>query len=65
MPEKKERRTRRTYHDEFKRQLVSLYHGGKRKCDIIREYDIASSVLDKWIERADKTGSFREKENRT
>lgn len=28
-------------------KLVQLYHNGKRKCDICREYDIASSLLDK------------------
>ena len=65
MPEKKERRSRRTYNDEFIRQLVALYHGGKRKCDIIREYDIANSLLDKWIQQAYSTGSFKEKDNRT
>ena len=42
MPEKKQPRQRRTYTPEFKQQLVDLYHNGKRKCDIIREYDIGS-----------------------
>lgn len=39
-----EKRQRRTYTDEFKNQLVQLYLNGKRKCDIIREYDIAASL---------------------
>ncbi len=38
---------RRTYPDEFKDQLVQLYLNGKLKCDIVREYDISSSLLDK------------------
>jgi transposase len=60
-----EKRPRRTYTDEFKNQVIQLYKNGKRKCDIIREYDIASSLLDKWIRRADKSSSFKEKDNRT
>lgn len=60
-----ERRPRRTYTDEFKNQVVQLYNNGKRKCDIIREYDIASSLLDKWIQQANNSGSFKEKDNLT
>ena len=59
------KRPRRTYTDEFKDQLVQLYLNGKRKCDIIREYDIAASLLDKWIKQAQTTGSFKEKDNRS
>lgn len=56
------RRPRRTYTDKFKNQLVQLYLNGKRKCDIIREYDVVSSLLDKWIKQAQTTGSFKEKD---
>lgn len=59
------RRTRRTYTSEFKSQLVSLYQNGKRKCDIIKEYDISASLLDKWIHQSENTGSFKEKDNRS
>ena len=65
MSEKTKRRPRRTYTVEFKQQLVDLYRSGKRKCDIVREYDIASSLLDKWIAQSDNSGSFKEKDNRT
>lgn len=65
MSEKKHPRPRRTYTPAFKQQLVDLYHSGKRKCDIIREYDIAKSLLDKWIAQAENSGSFKEKDNRT
>ena len=40
MTENKTRRPRRTYTDEFKNQLVQFHLNEKRKCDIIREYDI-------------------------
>ena len=59
------RRPSRTYTDEFKNQLVQFYLNGKRKSDIIREYDIAPSLLDKWIKQAQTTGSFKEKDNRS
>ena len=65
MSEKKQPRSRRTYTPEFKQQLVDLHRSGKRKCDIVREYDIANSLLDKWIAQADNSGSFKEKDNRT
>ncbi len=64
MPESN-RKQRRTFTAEFKSQLVKLYQNGKRKCDIINEYDIAPSLLDKWINQAESTGSFKEKDNRT
>lgn len=61
MSKNKEPRPRRTFTPELKQQIVDLYLGGKRKCDIIREYDIANSLLDKWIAQADNSGSFKEK----
>ena len=64
MPESN-RKQRRTFTAEFKSQLVKLYQNGKRKCDIINEYDIAPSLLDKWIKQAESTGSFKEKDNLT
>lgn len=65
MSEKKQHRARRTYTPEFKQQLVDLYRSGKRKCDIVGEYDIVNSLLDQWIAQADNSGSFKEKENRS
>lgn len=65
MSDKKQTRSRRTVTPEFKQQLVDLYHSGKRKCDIVREYNIASSLLDKWIAQADHSGFFQEKDTRT
>lgn len=65
MPESKNKKQRRTFTTEFKSQIVLLYQNGKRKCDIINEYDIASSLLDKWIKQSETTGSFKEKDNLT
>jgi transposase len=65
MSEEKQPRPRRSYTSEFKQQLVDLYRSGKCKCGIVREYDIASLLLDEWIAQAEHSGSFKEKDNRT
>ena len=59
MSENKGRRPRRSFSVELKQQIVNLYREGKRKCDIIREYDIASYLLDKWIAQSNHSSSFR------
>lgn len=49
MSQNSEPKNRGTFMHEFKQQIVDLSRSGKRKCDIIREYDISGSLLDKWI----------------
>lgn len=44
MPKNKEPSPRRTFTPLLKQQIVDPYRGGKSKCDIIREYDIAYSL---------------------
>ena len=58
------------YHKHYRWQskgriIKRGYLNGKRKCDIVREYDISSSLLDKWIKQSTSTGSFKEKDNRS
>ncbi len=59
------KRERRKFTDEFKHQMVQLYLNGKPRKDIIREYDLTPSSLDKWISQSQATGSFKEKDNLT
>jgi transposase len=59
------KKERRTFTDEFKNQMVQLYLIGKPRKDIIREYDLTPSSLDKWIGQSKTTGSFKEKDNQT
>jgi len=59
------KRERRTFTDEFKQQMVQLYKSGKRRSDIISEYDLTPSALDKWIKQNNTSGSFKEKDNRS
>jgi transposase len=56
---------RRTFTAEFKKQMVQLYESGKSRAIIIREYDLSASAFDRWIAQSQKTGSFKEKDNRT
>jgi transposase len=62
MPEK---RARRTFSEEQKKQLVELFNHGKPRSEIIREYDLTASAFDKWVKRINATGSIHEKDNRT
>ena len=65
MTETRSRKPHRSFTNEFKKQIVLLEANGKRKCDIVREYHLSPSLLDRWIQQANATGSFREKDNRT
>ncbi len=60
-----EKRTRRSFTQEFKKQMVQLYENGKPRADIIREYELTPSAFDKWVKQSQNSGSFREKDNRT
>ncbi len=57
------KRAHRTFTQEFKQQIVQLYENGKPRKEIIREYDLTPSSLDKWINQFKKSGSFKEKDN--
>lgn len=60
-----QRRSRREFTEEFKQQMVQLYNSGKPKADIVREYDLSVSALNRWIKRCNTTGSTKEADNRT
>ncbi|QCS54855.1 IS3 family transposase [Priestia flexa] len=57
------KKVRRTFTEEFKQQIVQLYQNGKPRKDIIREYELTPSSLDKWINQSKSSGSFKEKDN--
>lgn len=56
---------RRTFTTDFKKQVVALYENGKSRQDIVEEYELTASALDRWIKQFRQTGSFQEKDNRT
>lgn len=45
--------------------MVQLYENGKSRADIVSEYELSASALDRWIKQAHQTGSFFEKDNRS
>lgn len=45
--------------------MVKLYENGKLKKDIISEYDLTPSALDRWIKQSQTSGSFKQKDNRS
>ena len=46
-----ERRERRSFTDEFKKQVVGLYNAGKSRTEIIKEYDLSASAFNRWCKR--------------
>ena len=60
-----EKRPRRSFTEEFKKQMVDQYNTGKPRAEIAKEYDLSPSALDRWISRINRTGSSKEKDNRT
>jgi transposase len=56
---------RRTFSTDFKKQVVALYENGKSRQDIVEEYELTASALDRWIKQFRQTGSFQEKDNRS
>jgi len=60
-----ERRKRREYTEEFKKQLVQLFNNGKSRAEIVKEYDLTPSAFDTWVMRINASGSSREADNRT
>lgn len=60
-----ERRKRRTFDEDFKKKMVELFNAGKPRAEIVREYELTASVLDRWITRINKTGSSKEADNRS
>lgn len=59
------RRERRMFTQEFKKQIVELHKTGKRKSELMREYELSSSTLARWIKQSEKTGSFKHADNLT
>lgn len=58
-------RERRTYTDDFKKKIVELYNNGKKRSELIKEYELTSSALASWIKKYNSTGSFKAADNRT
>ena len=56
---------RKSYTDEFKKQIVALYKNGKSTSSLVREYGISAAAVYKWVKENETTGSFKTADNRT
>ena len=59
------RKIRRHFTDDFKQQIVDLHNAGRKRSELIKEYDLTPSTLDKWVRQAKTTGSFKSIDNIT
>lgn len=55
----------RHFTDDFKRQIVEPCNAGKPKREIMDEYDLGKSTVERWIKSINATGSPRAADNRT
>ena len=55
----------RQFTEEFRRQIVALVDSGKPRAEVMREYDLGKSTLDRWIQRIHSCGSAAAANNRT
>ncbi|WP_018924519.1 transposase, partial [Salsuginibacillus kocurii] len=59
------RQKRQHFSQSFKEQIVQLRASGKPRQEILKEYGMSPSVLDKWVRQSKQGESFSERENRT
>ncbi len=57
--------TERYYKEEFKRQIVELYHSGKSVTELNNEYKISKTSIRKWIKQIETSGKFGAEPNRS
>lgn len=57
------RKIRRHFTDNFKQQIVDLHNAGRKRSELIKEYELTPSVFDRWVRQAKITGSFKTVDN--
>lgn len=55
----------RQFAEEFRRQIVALADSGKPRAEVMREYDLGKSTLDRRIRRVHACGSAAAADDRT
>ncbi len=59
------RKIRRQFSDDFKQQIVVLHKAGRKRSELITEYELTPPTFDKWVKQAKTTGSFKTVDNLT
>ncbi|EXJ23750.1 Mobile element protein [Alkalibacterium sp. AK22] len=49
------RKKRRSFSQDFKKEVVALYRSGRSRKEIIQEYDLTPSAFDKWVRQFSET----------
>jgi len=60
-----DKRKQASYTDDFREQITKMVLKGKTMSELSREYGIAKSTIHGWVEKYQKTGSFRDADNRS
>ena len=56
--------TNKRYNEEFKKQIVELINSGKNINEVVKEYNIARSTVNKWVKDYSSSGFFKTNDNR-
>jgi transposase len=48
----------KTYSNEFKEQIMELYHGGVRQFELMKRFNLAKSTIRQWRKQYAENGSF-------
>ncbi len=59
------KKIRHQFSDDFKQQIVALHKAGRKRSELIKEYELTPSTFDKWVKQAKTTGSFKTVDNLT
>ena len=59
------RKIRRYFTDDFKQQIVDLHNVGRKRSELIKEYDLTHSTFDKLFKQERISGSFKTVDNLT
>ena len=54
-----------TFTEEFKLNIVKLYKNGRSNAQLIKDYNLGSSTVYKWVKEYDKSKSFKAVDNRS
>ena len=57
--------TNKRYNEEFKKQIVELINSWKNINEVVKEYNIARSTVNKWVKDYSSSDSFKAKDNRS
>ena len=58
-------KNQKSYTDDFREQIAKLALSGKPVSQLAKEYGLAKQTVLTWLSKYEKTGSFRDADNRS